>query len=90
LKQDADLILFIYRDEFITPISEDKGTAEIIVGKNNVRSNGRASMTFMWQRLRASKWILLTANFYMEELTMRTIQATRFLKCVTNINTCGL
>lgn len=33
LEQDGDLILFVYRDEVYHPESSDKGTAEIIIGK---------------------------------------------------------
>jgi replicative DNA helicase len=34
LEQDADLILFVYRDEYYNPQSEDQGIAEINVAKN--------------------------------------------------------
>jgi replicative DNA helicase len=34
MEQDADMILFVYRDEYYNPSSEDAGIAEIIVGKN--------------------------------------------------------
>lgn len=34
MEQDADMILFVYRDEYYNPNSEHAGTAEVIVAKN--------------------------------------------------------
>jgi len=34
IEQDADEVLFLYRDEYYNPDTEDKGIAEVIVSKN--------------------------------------------------------
>jgi replicative DNA helicase len=34
LEQDPDVIVFVYRDEFYHEDTEDKGIAELIIGKN--------------------------------------------------------
>lgn len=40
IEQDADSILFVYRDEIYNPDSEAKGMAELIVGKNRHGDSG--------------------------------------------------
>jgi replicative DNA helicase len=47
LEQDADLVMFIYRDEVYNRDSNDKGTAEIIVGKQRNGPIGDVKMAFM-------------------------------------------
>ena len=46
IEQDADLVMFIYRDEYYDPQSEKQGIAEVIVGKQRNGPTGIVELQF--------------------------------------------
>jgi replicative DNA helicase len=47
IEQDADCVMFIYRDEMYNPESSDRGTAEIIVAKQRNGPTGTAKVAYL-------------------------------------------
>jgi replicative DNA helicase len=57
IEQDADVIMFIYRDEVYNPESSDKGSAEIIIGKQRNGPIGSVKLTFLGKYTRFENYI---------------------------------
>ncbi|MCC2637194.1 MAG: dnaB, partial [Moraxellaceae bacterium] len=64
IEQDADVIMFIYRDEVYNPESQDKGTAEILIGKQRNGPIGMLRLAFLGKYTRFED---LAPEFYRKE-----------------------
>ncbi|HEX6597244.1 MAG TPA: DnaB-like helicase C-terminal domain-containing protein, partial [Acidimicrobiales bacterium] len=47
LEQDADVVIFLYRDEVYNRDSPDRGTAEVIVAKHRNGPTGMTQLAFL-------------------------------------------
>lgn len=49
IEQDADIVMFIYRDGYYNPDSEDRNTAEVIIAKHRAGSTGMFKLGWQGQ-----------------------------------------
>ncbi|HJV24822.1 MAG TPA: replicative DNA helicase [Aromatoleum sp.] len=67
IEQDADIIMFIYRDEIYNPDSADKGSAELIIGKHRNGPTGTVRMTFIGECTRFENYTGEARPIYSDE-----------------------
>ncbi len=64
IEQDADLIIFIYRDEVYNPETPRKGTADIIIAKQRNGPIGDFPLTFVGKFTKFENWVPETQDPY--------------------------
>ena len=47
IEQDADIVMFLYRDDYYNENSEDKNVAEVIIAKHRGGSTGTVKLAWL-------------------------------------------
>ncbi|MCK4240308.1 MAG: replicative DNA helicase, partial [Candidatus Atribacteria bacterium] len=47
IEQDADLVVFLYREEYYKPKTDRKGIAEVIISKQRNGPTGKVELSFV-------------------------------------------
>jgi len=47
IEQDADIVMFLYRDDYYNPDTEKKNVAEVIIAKNRSGSTGTVELAWI-------------------------------------------
>jgi replicative DNA helicase len=62
IEQDADVIMFVYRDEVYNEDTEHKGVAEIILGKQRNGPIGTCNLSFIGKYTRFENYMPMSAE----------------------------
>jgi replicative DNA helicase len=47
IEQDADIVMFLYRDEYYNPDSDRKNIGEVVIAKNRHGETGTAELVWL-------------------------------------------
>lgn len=47
IEQDADIVMFLYRDDYYNPNSEEKNVAEVIIAKHRNGPTGKVRLAWL-------------------------------------------
>ncbi len=56
IEQDADVVTFLYRDEYYNPDTEDKNKAELIIAKQRNGPTGKVDLTWLGKYTKFESW----------------------------------
>ena len=56
IEQDADIVMFLYRDDYYNKESEDKGLTEVIIAKHRGGSTGTVKLVWMGNYTKFGDW----------------------------------
>ena len=74
IEQDADLVLFLFREEVYNRTEDNKGIAEIIIAKQRNGPIGNLKLTFIGEYLNALALTLKKLRYQFELLAMANFQ----------------
>lgn len=52
IEQDADLVVFLYRDEYYDPDTDRKGITDVLISKNRNGETGGVELRFIWSKMK--------------------------------------
>src|ERR687885_1979332 len=82
IEQDADLVMFLYRDEYYNTDSDDKGIAEVIIGKHRNGPTGKVQLAWLEQYTKFASLAPLAPREWPRFDLVAETRALGFMECI--------